>query len=558
LIVVADARLDNRSELVAALELGAFGPGRLLTDAELIARAYQHWGLNGVPRLLGSFAFVLWDPTERKLLCARDHVGEYPLYYRRNVRCFAFASEVKQILALSDGLPAFNEVAVGLHLVNGGAPHDATHFADIAHLPPAHLMVVTPDGVRCQRYWDVDPGHHLRYRSDAEYGEHFRDLFVEAVRCRLRSDESTGVLLSGGLDSASVASVAAWLHSQGEDMPWPLHTFSWLYDELLSADEREYSAAVNESYGLTAHGMVVDDRWPLRDNSETITDLDEPYTGYYQRLNKDTLRAARDVGVKVLFTGHPGDNLVGANIFCYAEFLWRGQWIRLARELWQHSRHSSASIPTLLWRACLVPATPAWLIGCYRRLPIRRREAIPNWIAPAFAARTNLVQRTNEANLPPRGFVLSKGSRYRSIFLPHAIRAVIGHERLAVRQGMAFRLPWLDKRLIEFMMAVPTDQTIRGGLRKIVLRNAMRGILPEKVRTRRGKAYPSALAHRGLRERERAKVEDLLTNTRMAEYGWVLEEPMRKHYARYVAGELESEWPLWQAITLELWLREHF
>jgi asparagine synthase (glutamine-hydrolysing) len=558
LFVGADACLDNRPQLAADLGLGEQAPGLPRSDAELITLAYQRWGPDCVAHLLGAFAFALWDPAERRLLCARDHVGARPLYYQRTAQRFAFASEIKQIRALSDGPVTFDEAAIGLYLVDVGVPPEATYFADIAQVPPAHRLIVTLDNQRRQRYWDVDPQRRIRYQDDTQYGEHFRELFIEAVRCRLRPHESTGVLLSGGLDSSSVASVAAWLHERGEDVPWPLHTFSWLYNELSSADEREYSAAVNEAYGLTAHGMVADNLWPLRDDSESITDLDEPFTGYYQSLVKDALQIAQDVGIDVLFTGHGGDNLVGANVFSYPDFLWRGQWNRLARELWQHSQHSDLNVLQLFWQACVKPAAPLWLKWGYGRLPMRQRKQIPDWIAPAFAARINLAHLVEETDRSPRGFALSRGTRYRTIFFPHVIKAVIEHDRLASRLGMACRHPWLDKRLIEFVLAVPTDQTIRSGLRKIVLRNALRGILPEKVLTRRHKTYPDSLFHRGLRERERSKVEDLLTNTRMAEYGWVSEEPLREQYARYVAGEMETARILWQAITLELWLREHF
>jgi asparagine synthase (glutamine-hydrolysing) len=453
---------------------------------------------------------------------------------------------------------AFHETLIGLHLAGAREPHDATYFEDVALVPPSHLLVITPAGEQRQRYWDIDPQRRIRYQSDAEYGEHFRELFIEAVRCRLRPHESTGVLLSGGLDSSSVASVAAWLHEQGEDVPWPLHTFSWLYDELTSADEREYSAAVNESYGLTPHPIAADDKWTLQDDPEGMTDLDEPSTGYYQPLVKDMLRIVRDVGIDVLLTGHPGDNLVAGNIFAYPDFLWHGQWVRLARELWQHSQYSHVNVFKTFWYTCLKPAAPLWLKRYYRRLPIVGRKQIPNWIAPTFAARIGLEHLVEEAKRPPKGFALSRGARYWTIFHPQPIKITVARDRLATPLGVAYRYPWLDKRLAEFVMAVPTDQTIRGGLRKIVLRNALRGILPEKVRTRRGKTYPSALARRGLRERARSKVEDLLINTRMAEHGWVLEEPMRQHYARFVAGELDTEWPLWHALRLELWLREHF
>jgi asparagine synthase (glutamine-hydrolysing) len=562
LIVAADARLDNRDELIATLELELHGSRCSLTDAQLIACAYRRWGPDGVGHLLGAFAFVLWDLGKRWLICARDHMGPRPLYYRRTAQRFVFASEVKQILALQDSPAIFDETTIGLHLAGTGTLHESTYFSGIMQVAPAHLLIVTPDGERRRRYWDIDPRLQIRCQDDAEYGEKFRDLFIEAVRCRLRAHESTGFVLSGGLDSSAVASVSGWLHRRGEDVPWPLHTFSWLFDELSSADEREYSTAVNEAYGLTPHGVAADHKWPLRDDPEGITDLDEPFAGCYQQLAKATLQVACDVGIEVLLTGHPGDSLVGGNIFAYPDYLLRGQWVRLARELWQHSRQAHltlyGNVFQLFWHTCARLAAPWWLKRHYRSLPIGKRSALPDWIVPGFATRIGLESLVKELNRPPSGFEVSKAARYRVIFHPYPLKIIIARSRLAARLGITYREPWLDKRLIEFMMAVPTDQTIRGGLRKIVLRNALQGILPDKVRTRRGKADPIPLAHRGLRERARFRVEDLLTNTRMAEYGWVLEEPMRKHYARYLAGELDTEWPLWQALTLELWLREHF
>jgi asparagine synthase (glutamine-hydrolysing) len=559
LIVVADARLDNRAELLAALRLDETARDGRLTDAALIAHLYRRWGVEGVARLLGAFAFVLWDPAKGRLFCARDQMGARSLYYQRTRRRFVFASEVKQLLAVTGSPPPFNEVLIGLHLAARAGPQEMTFFEGIGQLPPGHWMVVTPDGERLQRYWDIDPQRRIRYRDDAEYAEHFRELFVEAVRCRLRPYESTGVLLSGGLDSSAVASVAAWLHEQGEQVPWPLHTFSWLYDELASVDEREYSAAVNEAYGLVAHGLIGDDKWPLQDDPEGITDLDEPFTGHFIPGFKDMFRNAQERGIEVLLTGHPGDNLVGGNVFDYPDLLRRGRWIRLVCELRRHSRRLGANGIRFFWRASLKPAVPMWARRAYHLMPqTGGRTRLPVWIASEFAQRVGLEQLIAEEMCCPEGLSIAKATRHRSIFSPYALKAIIQQDRLATRREVDFRHPWLDRRLAEFVMAVPTDQTNRGGEYKVILRNALRGILPEKVRTRQGKSYPLPLADRGLRERERAKVEDLLTNTRMAQYGWVVEEPMQEHYARYASGDPGGDRFLWPVITLEFWLREHF
>jgi asparagine synthase (glutamine-hydrolysing) len=558
LIILADARLDNRRELAAKLNLETRLQNQKINNAELIAHAYQRWKMDFLSHLIGGFVFVLWDPNEQQILCARDHMGMYPLYYQYSPKRFVFASEIKQILALSENSGAFNESMIGLHLAGVWRANDITFFSEISQIPPAHRLIVSRDKKECHKYWSIDPQHQIYYKTDEEYGQHFKDLFVEAIRCRLRSHETTGISLSGGLDSSSVISVAAWLHKQGEDVPWPLHTFSWWYDELSSADEREYSTAVNELYGLVAHPEIADNIWPLKDEPEYITDWDDPFSGYYQLLFKCLFQKAHKAGIDVLLSGHFGDGLIGGNVFPYPDYLFHGQWLCLASELLQHNQHSHLSTLGLFWRLCVKPAIPRQIKNLYHRLPVSKNYQIPDWITPEFVKRIDLKHLLEVANRYPRKFSPSRGARYLAISHLHNIDVAVDHIRVARRYGLEIRHPWFDKRLVEFVMAIPPNQTVRSGVRKVILRNAMRGILPEKVRTRQGKTYPSALAHRGLRERERSKVKDLLTDTRIAQMGWVIEDRLQQHYDRYLSGDPNTEWPPWQAITLELWLREHF
>jgi asparagine synthase (glutamine-hydrolysing) len=554
LTVLADARITNRKQLIRILELE---DERTSYDAVLIATAYQHWGLNFLAHLLGAFAFVLWDASERKLICARDQMGMRPLYYSRIGHQLVIASEIKQILAIPGFPIAFNETTVGLQLVGFSAQEDATFFEDIAQVPRGHGVIFSEQGEKFIRYWQIDPQRRIQYRDKQEYVEHFRETFIDSVRCCLCSNEVTGVSLSGGLDSSAVTSVAAWLHQQGEEIPWPLHTFSWVFDELASADEREYSRAVNQAYGLTVHETLGDDWWCFKEDPGYLPHTDEPVSGYYQQLTTGTLSKANDLGVEVLFTGHPGDNLVGGNIFAYPNYLRRGQWIRLGRELWQHSKHSPLNVVQLFWNACVRPATPIWIKNIYRRLPMWRESRIPAWITPELSERVDLESHVQTLLIPPDGFRLDGGARYNYIFHPNVLRSVIAHDRLADRMGIVYREPWFDIRLIEFVIAVPAELMIRDGVRKIILREALEGILPEKVRDRVGKTYPNALASLGLREKERERVERLMRDTRMAAYGWVNEEAMQKHYDRYLNGEFETEWPLHQALVLEDWLRRY-
>jgi len=200
LTITADARIDNRDELLAALGLAAWAHGEI-TDSELILRAYEHWGDGAPERLVGDFAFAVWDERRQALFCARDHLGVKPFYYHQSGRVVAFASEVKALFTVPAVPRRLNATRVGDYL--GGIFEDqaGTFYRDVCRLPAGHFMVVAPGTARTQSYYRLDPSREIRLRSDDEYADAFRERFTEAVRDRLRSAYPVGSSLSGGLDS---------------------------------------------------------------------------------------------------------------------------------------------------------------------------------------------------------------------------------------------------------------------------------------------------------------------------------------------------------------------
>lgn len=203
--ITADARLDNRDELSASLNVS----DRAVSDSTLILLAYDRWGDACPERLLGDFAFVIWDGRREALLCARDPMGVKPLYYHHQPnRLFAFASEIKALLCLAEIPRRLNEQRVADYLVPILEDMEATFFRDIVRLPPGHRLLLDSRGLALQRYWSLDPAREVRLDSDEAYAEAFRTLFTDAVRARLRSAYPVGSLLSGGLDSSSITCAA--------------------------------------------------------------------------------------------------------------------------------------------------------------------------------------------------------------------------------------------------------------------------------------------------------------------------------------------------------------
>ena len=208
LAIVFDGRLDAREELAARL-------GGLQPDASLALAACRRWGTAAAEHLLGDFALVAWSRARQTLYCARDIMGIRPLYYHWSPARFVCASDVAQVLAARGVTPAPNEGMLGEYLANSIVDRHETVYRGIYRLPGAHWLELRPGSAPVlRRYWEIDRDLSLRYRTDAEYADHFRALFLAAVRDRLRAAGPVGVYLSGGTDSAAVAAAASAVTGQ--------------------------------------------------------------------------------------------------------------------------------------------------------------------------------------------------------------------------------------------------------------------------------------------------------------------------------------------------------
>ena len=210
LCLTLDGRIDNRDELRTTLESHG-ATMRSDTDAELVLRAYQHWGNECPMHLIGDFAFAIWDATKHELFCARDQMGIRPFYYFVNDRTFLFASELRPLLDHAEVQPGLNEGMIGEYLTCQITSQEETLYRHLCRLPPGHCLVVSPGRFRMTRYWGFDSSKELHYGNDEAYRDHFLALLTESVRCRLRSHKPVGCYLSGGLDSSSILCLAASL-----------------------------------------------------------------------------------------------------------------------------------------------------------------------------------------------------------------------------------------------------------------------------------------------------------------------------------------------------------
>lgn len=564
LVITADARLDNRAELAASLGLSASAQGQV-GDGELILCAYGRWGERCAERLLGDFAFAVWDARGRVLFCARDHFGVRPFYYYRSPDLFAFASEIKALLSLQEVPRRLNEERVADYLVPILEDKAATFYRDVLRLPPAHVMSVGPGGVSSRRYWALDPGRETRLGSDGEYAEAFRDAFTEAVRCRLRSAYPIGSMLSGGLDSSSIVCVARrLLADEGRNR---LRTYSAVFDDLPQCDERAYIDAVLSQNGVEPH-FVRADRLRLLAALDRVADFeDEPICGPYMVMHLALYGLARQQGVRVLLHGVDGDAIVSHG-FAHLPVLARaGRWIALAREVDGLARNFGRSRREIVWARVLKPLAPTFVREAWRRVRGRGEPWAINSVASAlihrdFARRVGLADRVRALQGErSKAVPTARDDHWRRLGSGVFPLELEVSGRAAAAFSLEFRYPFFDVRLAQFCLGLPPEQKLSHGWTRVVMRRALAGVLPERVRWRGGKVSFAPLLTRAMFGLERELVTDVIRDESKVIEQYVdvvaLREIHRRCAQRGAAADGESlnaAYAIWNAVTLAHWL----
>jgi asparagine synthase (glutamine-hydrolysing) len=567
-IIAADARIDNRKELIAALNLNGGSPCSI-TDSQLILAAYQKWGKMCPQKLLGDFAFVIWDGRKEFLFCARDHFGVKPFYYYLLPgRFFVFASEIKALLSHPEVPRRLNEVRVGEYLASMFDDKTITFYAGILRLPPAHSLTISRSGTQLQQYWCLDSSRRLQLRSDDAYAEAFRELFIEAVRCRLRTAFPVGSMLSGGMDSSSITCVAR--HVLARDGGRRLLTFSAIFDEVTQCDERAFINAVLAQNSLEPHYVHGDRLSPLADLDHVLWHQDEAFYAPNLFLTWNLYGAAKEQGVRILLDGFDGDTTVSHGEGYLDELAHTGQWLALASEVKAYARIFNLSSRGLLWsytwRYGLDPiisrSRALKLMLRIWRILFRRHVSAdrPAWSAnlnPGFVQSIDLAERRQvlrqaRAHSPQT----ERESHYRKLtwgVMPFTLEVL---ERAAAAFGIEPRFPFWDKRLVEFCLALPPRQKVHGGWTRIVLRRALAGILPVEVQWRGSKSNLGPNFEHGLLAYERQRLEEVILKDSEIIEKYVDITLLREAYHRFVSGETTDDaLMIWKAVSLALWLQ---
>lgn len=600
LVITADVRLDNREELVQVLDLPD-RPVEKITDSEFILAAYEKWGEDCPDYLLGDFAFAIWNRTLNSLFCVRDHLGVKPFYYCHQAsQTFSFASEIKALLCLPTVPQRLNETRLADFLALMMEDKVSTTYKGILRLPPAHAMVVDSSGVRVWSYWSLDPQRELRLNSNEAYAQTFRDIFSEAVRCRLRSAFPIVSHLSGGLDSSAVTCVARRLLSQSGNAT--LHTISSVFDKVTECDERPFINAVLEQGNLTPHFVAGDEAGPLSNLDHIFQFEDEALLGPSHFYPWVINRAAKDLNFRLSLDGFDGDTVVGHGIPRLTELARRGDWKTLLFEVEPVSLHyevpqfallEAYSLPHLhellrQWRwidfvrvvhqihrrfrasrkrllleygvkPLLLKLVPQFWRG---DRPIPSLQSWLNHHAPLihsdFAQRIGLPERASQFKADRNPPSTVREEQWRSLTSGIWSYTLEQMDQYAAMFSLEARHPFMDKRLVEFCLSLPAEQKLYQGWGRVVMRRALEGILPEQVQWRTGKADLTPNFDDGLLNRNRALLEQVMVEQINLLKPYINLNFLRAAYQRTLsAGKPTTgndSTAIWQAVILSLWL----
>lgn len=483
LFIVFNGEIYNYRELRAELE--ALGRRfRTQSDTEVLLAAYAQWGPACLPRLAGMFAFAILDTSARRLFLARDVFGIKPLYYTTGEHGFTFASEIPALLELPGASRQANPRRVFEFLNDGVADHGGdTFFAAIHQLPAAHYLEVSldcPSRAQPVRYWDLDRGQSLDLSFDAA-ARRLRDLFAESVALHLRSDVPLGVALSGGIDSSSVLMMARQVLGPRAD----LHTFSFIAADPAISEETWVDEA-NRAAGAVAHKFKVGNH-DLNEEFDLLIGIQgEPFLNPLVYAQLIAFRKAKELGIKVLLEGQGADELL-AGYPQYAS-------VRLASLLgsgrgWDGLRFLQAVSGRLdIKPSGVLRAAVAGLLPPAIREPLRR--AIGKPLVFPWLDRSWFLDRGVAAFESPNG-----GGRYRlrqalheTLFKTKIPTFVRWADRNAMACAVENRVPFLTPALAAFLFSLPEEYLLAGdGTTKAVFRQAMRGLVPDRILERKAK-----------------------------------------------------------------------
>ena len=484
-VMLFDGRVDNRSELGAILGISSSDLSSM-PDSMIVLRLFDHWGERAFERIVGVFSIIVMDLRDGRLLCARDHMGSRVLYYHRSEARFAVATAPEALFALSWVPRVLSKEQVADALTGRWLNSERTFFQDIFRVLPGFSVHVCGPTFSKRQFWDPESIADVRFANDDDYVEAFRERLDAAVRANLRSLRVPCATVTGGLDSSSIAVVAAdMLAADGKK----LNTFTavpepgFAREELLGRyfDEAPYVRQIAEFNGNIVPRFIAQSEDPTPGKIAEVIRMCPLFGGTLNAIwGIDMYDAVRSSGHNVMLGGDMGNTTMSYNGWgLFTELLLTGRWLKLFTELSSLGYRWRRAVRQMV----IAPLIPQPLFRRYKQW--RRGQHAP-WhdfsvIHPEFAAATRVIDRAARENEHFDAPVLRDWRLGRIRDFRIYCQSADWFATVRARFGIDFRTPAFSRPLVEFCIGIPQDQYLRDGRDRWLIRRAMKGRLPDLV-----------------------------------------------------------------------------
>jgi asparagine synthase (glutamine-hydrolysing) len=545
-ILTWDGRLDNRHALIADLRSDLEADP---TDVAIVAAAFDRWEIDCFRRIIGDWAVSIWKPEQRELLFAADYMAVRHIFYYQKNNQVSWSTDLGPLVLLSRVKFHIDDDYIAGYFAHDPDAH-LTPYREIREVPPGQFVRIRNGSVSIERFWRFSPKSQIRYKTDAEYEEHFRHLFRQSVRRRLRSDSPVLAELSGGLDSSSIVCMADDIIANEREHTLPLDTISYCDKTEPSGDDWIYLDKIEEKRGRV--GIHIDSSKvgssPASLQCSEFCPLPGAL-GVWQKLGEERADVVRDAGYRAVLSGIGGDEFLGGvpdPRALLADLIVQCKFVSLAQQLMAWSLVKRRPWIRLLWQSS-IGALPAFL-GQYAVKEAR----IEPWIRKDFAKRTRLAIRQIDVD------------EHFGLWLPTR-RSYIGGVQLMACKLAKFtppvsaleeaRYPYLDQNLIEFILSIPAVQLLRPGERRSLMRRSLAGIVPQEILSRSTKQVGARTPILVL-EQHRDEIQNIFEAPLTSRLGCLHGDRFLKVISDARAGETVPLVRVLWTISLEYWLRD--
>lgn len=545
-VLTWDGRLDNREDLIA--DLGSDLEAEP-TDVATVAAAFDRWETECFHHIIGDWAVSIWKPEQRELIFAIDYIAVRHIFYYLKRERIWWSTDLSPLVLLSS-----DRFRIDDDYIAGYFAHDPdaylTPYREIREVPPGQFVRIQNHKISIERFWRFSSKSRIRYKADTEYEEHFRYLFRQSVRRRLRSDSPILAELSGGLDSSSIVCMADdILANEGEQIP-RLDTISYYDDTEPNGDDSIYFPKIEQKRGRV--GIHLDgSKLSSSPNSLQCSEFCvlPGALGTKRELDDERAGVVLGGGYRVVLSGIGGDEFMGGvpdPRTHLADLIVQFKLASLTTQLMAWSLAKRKPWIQLLWQSA-IDALPASL-GQY----LLKEAKVESWIRKRFADRTRLAVRRLDVQ-EHFGFWLPSRRAYVGGVL--AMAGKLAKFALPVSAIEETTYPYLDQNLIEFVLSIPATQLLRPGERRSLMRRSLVGIVPQDILSRRTKQF-SARTPVLVLEKRWGELQNMYERSLSSELGYVHDDQFLRVISDARAGKTVPLVRVLRAISLEYWLRD--